>query len=179
MFSLICVWINDRVNDREAGDLRRNRAHYDVIVMCVWHDDAPTNIWLDCAPQRVGTSSKAFERADVQHSDDSRQFADLLVLRSAAANHTLSCYTFGSDLADDAKTLSQWAEVLRSRRVRLRSQELLVSSPYLAIMPRRVLAGICKARPAVAPHIPAIVIPMARHLCSTLVFPMPSCSEYW
>ena len=33
MFSLICVWINDWVNNREAGDLRRNRAHYDVIVM--------------------------------------------------------------------------------------------------------------------------------------------------
>ena len=31
--SLMCVWINDWVNNREAGDLRRNRAHYDVIVM--------------------------------------------------------------------------------------------------------------------------------------------------
>ena len=33
MFSLICVWINGRVNNREAGDLRRYRAHYDVTVM--------------------------------------------------------------------------------------------------------------------------------------------------
>ena len=33
MFSLICVWINDWVNNRDAGDLRRYRAHYDVIVM--------------------------------------------------------------------------------------------------------------------------------------------------
>ena len=33
MFSLICVWINDWVNNREAGDLRRHRGHYDVIVM--------------------------------------------------------------------------------------------------------------------------------------------------
>ena len=33
MFSLICVWINDWVNNREAGHLRRYRAHYDVIVM--------------------------------------------------------------------------------------------------------------------------------------------------
>ena len=33
MFSLICVWINDWVNNHEAGDLRRYRAHYDVIVM--------------------------------------------------------------------------------------------------------------------------------------------------
>ena len=31
MFSLICVCINDWVNNREAGDLRRHHAHYDVI----------------------------------------------------------------------------------------------------------------------------------------------------
>ena len=37
MFSLICVWINDWVNNREAGDLRRYRAHYDVIVMIIYH----------------------------------------------------------------------------------------------------------------------------------------------
>ena len=33
MFSLICVWINGWVNNREAGDLKRYRAHYDVTVM--------------------------------------------------------------------------------------------------------------------------------------------------
>ena len=33
MFSLICVWINGGVNNREAGDLRRYRTHYDVSVM--------------------------------------------------------------------------------------------------------------------------------------------------
>ena len=33
MFSLICVSINGWVNKREAGDLRRYRIHYDVIVM--------------------------------------------------------------------------------------------------------------------------------------------------
>ena len=33
MFSLICTRINGWVNNGEAGDLRRNRAHYDVIVM--------------------------------------------------------------------------------------------------------------------------------------------------
>ena len=32
-FSLICAWINGWVNNREAGDLRRHRALYDVIVM--------------------------------------------------------------------------------------------------------------------------------------------------
>ena len=33
MFTLICARINGWVNNREAGDLRRNPAHYDVIVM--------------------------------------------------------------------------------------------------------------------------------------------------
>ena len=33
MFSLICVWINGWVNNREAGDLRRYRSHYDFNVM--------------------------------------------------------------------------------------------------------------------------------------------------
>ena len=37
MFSLIYVWINDWANNREAGDLRRQHGHYDVIVMfCVY-----------------------------------------------------------------------------------------------------------------------------------------------
>ena len=55
MFSLICVWIKGWVNNREAGDLRRYRCHYDVIVMC----GRPTNIWeLACQKQvsRTGAS---------------------------------------------------------------------------------------------------------------------------
>ena len=35
MFTLICARINGWVNNREAGDLRRYRPHYDVIVMLV------------------------------------------------------------------------------------------------------------------------------------------------
>ena len=37
MFSLICVWINGWVNNREAGDLRRHLGHYDIISMSVVH----------------------------------------------------------------------------------------------------------------------------------------------
>ena len=33
MFSLICVWIDSWVNNREAGDFRRCRGHYNVTVM--------------------------------------------------------------------------------------------------------------------------------------------------
>ena len=34
MFSLICTWTNSWVNNGDAGDWRRHRAHYDVIAMC-------------------------------------------------------------------------------------------------------------------------------------------------
>ena len=38
MFTLICARINDWVNNRKAGDLRRYRTHYDVIVMGTQND---------------------------------------------------------------------------------------------------------------------------------------------
>ena len=34
IFSLICAWTNDWVNEREASDLRRHCAQYNVTVMC-------------------------------------------------------------------------------------------------------------------------------------------------
>ena len=36
IFSLIYLWINSWVSNREAGDFRRYRAHYDVSVMYVY-----------------------------------------------------------------------------------------------------------------------------------------------
>ena len=38
MFTLICAWTNVWVNSRDAGDLRRHRAHYDItaMIMMVW-----------------------------------------------------------------------------------------------------------------------------------------------
>ena len=35
VFYLICAWINDGVNNREASDLIHHRAHYDVTVMFI------------------------------------------------------------------------------------------------------------------------------------------------
>ena len=59
MFSLICVWINGRVNNLEAGDLRRYRAHYDVIIgmivrelvsaMCIINSLRPDNAFISLA----------------------------------------------------------------------------------------------------------------------------------
>ena len=44
--SLICAWINGWINNREAGDLRRQRAHYYVIGMSRWHDGVIRNPML-------------------------------------------------------------------------------------------------------------------------------------
>ena len=44
MFSVICAWINGWVNNREAGDLRRHRTHYDDIVM-VTTVKSTTKLW--------------------------------------------------------------------------------------------------------------------------------------
>ena len=57
-FSLICAWINDWVNNREAGDLRRHRTHYDVIVM-----KKSKHLWLS----RNGHSSHC-EDVPAEHS---------------------------------------------------------------------------------------------------------------
>ena len=48
VFSLICTWINDGVNNGEAGDLRRHRAHYDVTVMKLPEQHAIINSRMQC-----------------------------------------------------------------------------------------------------------------------------------
>ena len=60
MFSLICAWINFWVNNREAGNLRRYHAHYDVIVMV--DDETRIVSWVygnSLAPARCGSNCKS------------------------------------------------------------------------------------------------------------------------
>ena len=45
MSSLIYAWINDCINNREAGDLRRHCAHYDVTVMVPAKH--PRTLWVN------------------------------------------------------------------------------------------------------------------------------------
>ena len=48
MFSLICAWINDWVNNREAGELRRHHTHYDITVMIeIWHIHKEMIQWVN------------------------------------------------------------------------------------------------------------------------------------
>ena len=46
MFSLIYAWTNGLANVRDTGDLRRHRAHYDVIVLItMWLNIIPVINW--------------------------------------------------------------------------------------------------------------------------------------
>ena len=46
LWYLICVWINGWINNSEAGDLRRCRAHYDVSIMWSYSLSISTNLIL-------------------------------------------------------------------------------------------------------------------------------------
>ena len=78
VFSLICIWINSSVNNREAGDLRRYRARYDVIVM---ETSVPsvTSLVVKC-PTPVGTvlSCVLFRSYRRQSVFDGRALAEWL-----------------------------------------------------------------------------------------------------
>ena len=50
VFSLICVWINDSVNNRKAGDLSCRHGHFDVNVMIYTHIMRCLN---NCFPRRA------------------------------------------------------------------------------------------------------------------------------
>ena len=51
MFSLICAWINRWANNREAGDLRRHQAHYDVSVIIGDRHQGPLLLsWINFNP---------------------------------------------------------------------------------------------------------------------------------
>ena len=58
MVSLICIWTNGWVNNREAGDLWRHRAHYDVTVICVvtctWYGLTGILVFSPTAAQNPG-----------------------------------------------------------------------------------------------------------------------------
>ena len=57
MFSLICAWTNRWVNNGDAGDLRRNHAHYDVTSHFQPHP------WWPTVSRRERTSSSSVCKA--------------------------------------------------------------------------------------------------------------------
>ena len=79
MFSLICVWINGWVNNREAGDLRHYRSHYDVSVMSYgFSERVCLNFLRGCAKGtcRPGDRFENCYHGDLSNSSHCKQFDD-------------------------------------------------------------------------------------------------------
>ena len=67
MFSLICAWTNDWVNNRDADDLRRHRANYDVTLMNGWTNGS--DIYRKCT---MFSSAHLPEICDIMQSCHAR-----------------------------------------------------------------------------------------------------------
>ena len=86
IFALICVRINGWVNNREAGDLRRYRAHYDVIVMITWkylHTMKPSLINCDSLLSLLSMES----RVSQQRKDNLQTYPQNLHLDKLTLTH--------------------------------------------------------------------------------------------
>ena len=77
MFSLIYAWINDCVNNREAGDLRCQHDHYDVIVMILLIGCLGTNI------SELGIEIETFPFAKQAYESVVNEMAAILFLHQS------------------------------------------------------------------------------------------------
>ena len=68
MFTLICARINGWVNTREAGDLRRYRPHYDVIVMIYRYNIAAMGVWVQRRKYPFYRSVLVYSGVIIMHS---------------------------------------------------------------------------------------------------------------
>ena len=69
VFSLICAWINGWIHNCEASDLRRHRAHYDVIVT-IWifmKFGVPYLIWIRSLKSAEDVHIKTWTHSVVEH----------------------------------------------------------------------------------------------------------------
>ena len=62
VFFFIYAYINSWVNNREAGDLRRHRAHYDAIIMICHQNEPSLVLIMDRFPFGVNPLSKSHYR---------------------------------------------------------------------------------------------------------------------
>ena len=74
--------MNDWVNNREAGDLRRYRAHYDVTVMCA---PLPTFIQVSWI-----SASSARDNCYVQKQTDTKEYLPQLNINKYSKSYSIS-----------------------------------------------------------------------------------------
>ena len=87
MFSLICTRTNDWVNNRDASDLRRHHAHYDVTVIqsvAVWRHACLFTVAVACH------SEKKSRKVWLYHFKNSKSYV-LLVWNSSLTSVFVFC----------------------------------------------------------------------------------------
>ena len=84
MFSLICLWINDWVNNGEAGDLRHYRIHYDVIVM---KQQWPSDRWRLAIESTLSRRTISYRRRS-----DSLWYLSIVFPGQMTSNAKIWCY---------------------------------------------------------------------------------------
>ena len=98
MFSFIYAWINGSVNNREAGDLRRHRAHYDVIIMTKLPSFIPHMIYIFCHHVKVWQCSWFLNttissgRSDQAKKNPVTHIGFFIVFRSFATRKSIARY---------------------------------------------------------------------------------------
>ena len=104
MFSVICVWINGWVNNREAGDLRRYRAHYNVIVMHHGINVRPYHY--------LSTPSQVFhyhwDSYDASASEAIPIWWTLVILPAQPTNKSLDFMLLDPDFASCKRNIPAW-----------------------------------------------------------------------
>ena len=79
MFSLICAWLNAWVYNREAGVLRRHRAHCDVIVMLYRrHLLLPSEVHIHIRQKRIDTCRMKYDTATTTNRAEPTKAFDTL-----------------------------------------------------------------------------------------------------
>ena len=101
MFSLVGAWIDGWVNNGEAGDLRRHRAHYDVTVMNLSPITHLSEIWIEM--QDISISNVVIKMSSAKY----RPFEQALKnMPSMACTHRLL-----SAKKDETPLLTHWGYV--------------------------------------------------------------------
>ena len=90
MFSLICAWINGWVNNREPGDLRRHRLHYDVTVMgkfvCVGEGHPSSSLQCFSEKSQLPMNCRRWKFTLRTHQESCTRFAFCCILLWISTN---------------------------------------------------------------------------------------------
>ena len=101
MFSLICTWIHGWVNNREAGDLRRYRSHYDVTVTGCGQNRPESN------PNKTQQNINSLDPGKFEWNFRYVIFKQILVIDGRGISCEIALIWMSLGFTDDQSTLVQ------------------------------------------------------------------------